>query len=140
MKFIRDQAQAAMAEIIRPNMEEPHGRYASAAIAMRNLFFGDGASSHSSPSQMEPSDSIPRDPLEGWSDGVSLRKGHFCLLLKPQVILRSAESTEAICVLAAVHGALKTYAIMDNANADDPACGKIMNRCVHKANTLRYFI
>lgn len=120
-----------MAEIVHPEAEEHHGRYATAAIAMKNLFFGDGSASQSSQaSQTHSPDTIAREPLDGWSDGVSLRKGHFCLLLKPQVILRSAESKEAICILAAIHGTLKTFAIMDDANAEDPACGKIMNRCV----------
>ena len=115
---------------MRPDTEEKNGRYTNAALAMRNLFFGDGSSSPSQNSQMRSPDPRSQDPLEGWADGVSLRKGHFCLLLKPQVILRSAESREAICVLAAIHGILKTYAIMDDVNIDDPACGKIMNKCV----------
>ena len=36
--------------------------------------------------------------------------------------------TESVCVLAAVQGKLKTFAIMDDANAHDPVSGKVMNR------------
>lgn len=69
-----------------------------------------------------------KDPLKGWSKGVSLRKGHFCLLLKPQIVLRSEANAESVCVLAAVQGKLQTYNIMDDANADDPVSGKVMSR------------
>ena len=68
------------------------------------------------------------DPMRGWSEGVSLQKGHFCLLLKPQLVLRSEASSEAVCVLAAVQGKLQTYNVIDDANADDPVSGKVMSR------------
>ena len=70
------------------------------------------------------------DPLDGWAEGVSARRGHFCLLLKPQIVLRSNDDEESVCVLAAVQGKLKTFSIMDDANAHDPVSGKVMNRFV----------
>lgn len=68
------------------------------------------------------------DPLSGWSDGVSLRKSHFCLLLKPQVVLRSETNVESVCILAAVQAKLQSFAIMDDSNVEDPISGKIMSR------------
>ena len=68
------------------------------------------------------------DPLEGWAEGVSARRGHFCLLLKPQIVLRSNEDNESVCILAAVQGKLKTFSVMDDANIADPISGKVMNR------------
>ena len=84
------------------------------------------------------------DPLHGWAEGVSAVKGHFCLLLKPQIVLRSNDDRESVCILAAVQGKLKTFAIMDNANVNDPVSGKIMNRlgicdCHTTRLTLRFF-
>lgn len=67
-------------------------------------------------------------PLSGWSDGVSLRKSHFCLLLKPQIVLRSETHLDSVCVLAAVQAKLQSFAIMDNINVEDPISGKIMTR------------
>lgn len=70
------------------------------------------------------------DPLSGWSNGVSLRKSHFGLLLKPQIVLRSegSGSTDSVLVLAAVQAKLQSFAIMDDANAEDPISGKVMSR------------
>ena len=68
------------------------------------------------------------DPLHGWAEGVSANRGHFCLLLKPQIVLRSTEDNDAVCVLAAVQGKLKTFSVMDDVNVNDPVSGKVMNR------------
>lgn len=70
---------------------------------------------------------LQTDPLDGWSDGVTPRKSHCCILLKPQVVLTEEESG-AVCVVAAVQAKLQSFAIMDNANIDDPISGKIMTR------------
>ncbi len=70
---------------------------------------------------------LQSDPLDGWSDGVALRKAHCCFLLKPQVVLKEEESG-AVCVVAAVQAKLQSFAILDNANIDDPISGKIMSR------------
>jgi hypothetical protein len=69
------------------------------------------------------------NPMDGWSEGVSLTKSHYCLLLKPQIVLRGEVSTEA-CIVAAAQAKLQSFAIMDLANFDDPASGKVMSRCV----------
>jgi hypothetical protein len=130
VKFIRDQAEAALAASLRLLSEKPQASPYSAqaaAQALRKLLIGDIATK----SSIEVSDyvSSPRpelvDPLDGWSDGVSLRKGHFCLLLKPQIVLKSEES---VCILAAVQAKLQSFEIMDDSNLDDPISGKVMSR------------
>ncbi|THH02741.1 hypothetical protein EW026_g149 [Hermanssonia centrifuga] len=136
VKFIRDQALTAIHNFEHENIEpDKHRGHATgvaqtATQAVRKILGGgDGGPSTSVESSSEPLFHTPdnRDPLKGWSKGVSLRKGHFCLLLKPQLILRSETSTESVCVLTAVQGNLQTYHIMDDVNADDPVSGKIMN-------------
>ena len=124
-------------------MEETHkGPAASAqaaAAAVKKLLVGDGAGSTPSVEFVPQTVSkLPAvvDPLNGWAEGVSARKGHFCLLLKPQIVLRSNEDNESVCVLAAVQGKLKTFSIMDDANIHDPISGKVMNRCIVQLTTL----
>lgn len=68
------------------------------------------------------------DPMNGWSEGVSLRKSYCCLLLKPQIVLRNRGEADETCVVAAVQAKLQSFAIMDDANADDPITGKVMTR------------
>ena len=132
MKFIRDQAQAALNEF-QHETEKHAGPAASAhAAAARLKTFLTGENNVHAPVEFAPqtvSKLAPTvDPLYGWAEGVSARKGHFCLLLKPQIVLRSNDDQESVCVLAAVQGKLKTFAIMDNANVNDPISGKVMNR------------
>lgn len=94
------------------------------------MLIGDGGPStvvHISKDHM-PKAPDSMDPLSGWSDGVSLRKSHFCLLLKPQVVLRSETNVESVCILAAVQAKLQSFAIMDDSNVEDPISGKIMSR------------
>lgn len=117
------------------DQEKHRGAAASAqaaAQAVRKILTGGDSGSKTSLDVIsEPSGYTAEvaDPMKGWAEGVSLRKGHFCLLLKPQLVLRSEDSVEAVCVLAAVQGKLQTYNIMDDANVDDPVSGKIMSRC-----------
>jgi hypothetical protein len=68
------------------------------------------------------------DPLSGWAEGVSLRKSHFCLLLKPQIVLQSEDGMGSVCILAAVQAKLQSFTILDSSNAEDPVCGKVMTR------------
>lgn len=67
------------------------------------------------------------DPMDGWSEGVSLNRSHFCLLLKPQVLL-SETLRDSVVVLTAVQAVLQSCAILDTVNADDPVSGRIMTR------------
>ncbi|KIP10738.1 hypothetical protein PHLGIDRAFT_22173 [Phlebiopsis gigantea 11061_1 CR5-6] len=136
VKFIRDQALATAAAL---GQEDEHNKYRGAAAA------GAQAAAHAVLKILGGGDQGPRtsvevptetmvehvdssDPLKGWSEGVSLRKAHFCLLLKPQIVLRSETNAEAVCVLAAVQGKLQSYHILDDANVDDPINGRVMNR------------
>lgn len=68
------------------------------------------------------------NPLAGWDEGVVLQKRHFCLLLKPQIVLRSEGSTDSVSVLAAVQAKLQSFTIMDKSNLEDPVSGTIMTR------------
>lgn len=138
MKFIRDQALAAIDDLQKDAEQDKHkgpaaSAQAAAAQAVRKILGGGentsgGRTSIDITSQPDFQNATSKDPMRGWSDGVSLRKSHFCLLLKPQVVLRSEASAESVCILAAVQGKMQSYRIMDDANADDPISGKVMSR------------
>lgn len=111
----------------------PSGAQA-AANALRKILIGEGGPNRSNPA-VEVTDAKIFDPnavnpMGGWSDGVSLRKSHFCLLLKPQIVLRSESNVDAVCVLEAVQAKLQSFAVMDDSNVEDPISGKIMTRYV----------
>ncbi|OCH92936.1 hypothetical protein OBBRIDRAFT_802282 [Obba rivulosa] len=141
VKFIRDQALAALAEVPdEPELDGHKGPVANAqaaAMAVRKFLAGDQDSN----AAIQHSDQDPAllDPLDGWTEGVSLRKSHICLLLKPQIVLRSETSAESVCVLTAVQGKLKSFAIMDDSNADDPVSGKVMSRNFASLSGLQTF-
>ncbi|KAH9943489.1 golgi-body localization protein domain-containing protein [Epithele typhae] len=134
VKFIRDQAQAAVAEIHHHHPHPEHEKHKGAAQAVGGVmkkFFA--IEDTSAPSIDLTQQSIPKpsatvDPLGGWAEGVSANAGHFCLLLKPQIVLRSTEDEDAVCILAAVQGKLKSFSIMDKTNINDPVTGKVMSR------------
>ena len=136
VKFIRDQARTVLADMLQ-DKEQHKGPVASAqaaALAVRNFLVGDHASTHAGDDLQYPLLDTPGpvDPLAGWSEGVSLTKSHFCLLLKPQIVLRTGgeadSGLDAVCILAAVQGKLSSFGILDDANADDPISGKVMTR------------
>ncbi|OBZ70530.1 hypothetical protein A0H81_09422 [Grifola frondosa] len=90
--FIRDQTEAALAEFQR-DCEKQRGpavnAQPAAVVAVRKRLGSDRSSTSFEISPKLLSDSPASiDPLQAWSDGVSLRKSHFCLLLKPQVVLQ----------------------------------------------------
>lgn len=145
VKFIRDQAKSALADLLHES-DGPRGPVASAqaaAAAVRNFLTGDGSTGVESVSYPIMEAPGAADPLDGWSQGVSLRKSDFCLLLKPQIVLRSEATAESdadsVCVLAAVQGKMKSYNIMDDANADDPISGKVMSRNFASVTGLQTF-
>jgi hypothetical protein len=98
----------------------------AAAHALRKILTGERTVHVSEDHLPQVQDAM--DPLSGWSDGVTLRKSHFCLLLKPQIVLRSEANADSVCVLAAVQAKLQSFAIMDESNVEDPVSGKIMSR------------
>jgi len=129
VKFIRDQANAALAIEERKSNDSEKFQGASnpaqlAASALRKILKGE-----SKPSVEISADERGEDvnPLNGWSNGVSLRKSHCCLLLKPQIVMCGQEPKDT-CIVAAVQAKLQSFAIMDDYNADDPVSGKVMSR------------
>lgn len=77
--------------------------------------------------------------LIGWEHGISEQKAHLCLLLKPQVVLRSTHSETSTLLLAADHVVLRNHGIVDDANIDDPVSGHIMRRNFANINGLQLF-
>lgn len=140
VKFIRDQAKAALAADLEPEDggEKLWGGSTPAQMAASTLRKMLGSDQPKSSVEVSTDTALPPDvvdPLNGWSDGVSLRKSHCCLLLKPQIVMRG-EGYKDVCVVAAVQAKLQSFAIMDDSNADDPISGKVMSRSVFR---FRYF-
>lgn len=137
VKFIRDYGNAALeAENFQGNRKDrgPGSTALMAASAIRKMLKGDGNTKTSIDINRAAFENP--DPMDGWSEGVSLTKSHYCLLLKPQIVLRGETSTEA-CVVAAAQAKLQSFAIMDLANFDDPASGMVMSRCARLCLVLR---
>lgn len=111
----------------------PLGISQAAALAFRKMLVGDNEQKTAVEISRSHGHVVdePVDPMEGWSDGVSPKKSHFCLLLKPQVILRCDSEHDSVCVLAASQAHFQTFSIMDDSNADDPVSGKVMTRSVY---------
>lgn len=136
MKFIRDQANATLAvQKEEERVKDRAGHTAQmAATALRKTYAilkGDISAKVSVDLTPERNPEVPGkiDPLDGWAEGVSLRKSDCCLLLKPQIVLRG-ESPADSCVVAAAQAKLQSFNIMDDFNLDDPISGKIMSRPV----------
>ncbi|KAF8076499.1 golgi-body localization protein domain-containing protein [Lyophyllum atratum] len=145
VKFIRDQAEAALDE--ESDSEEDQklsGATATAhmaASALRKMLKGD-ASKPSVEISTDRDRAVQHleefDPLQGWSEGISLRKSHCCLLLKPQIVMRGEGSKDAL-ILAAVQAKLQAFAIMDDSNADDPISGNVMSRSLTSLSGLQTY-
>ena len=109
------------------------GAAQTAASALRRMLAGGRGSTSLDIQTDVASDPSDVKPLDGWDEGVVLRKRHFCLLLKPQIILRSTDpsfsvDTESVVILAAVQAKLQVFKIMDASNLEDPVSGHIMHR------------
>ncbi|EJD01130.1 uncharacterized protein FOMMEDRAFT_125792 [Fomitiporia mediterranea MF3/22] len=136
VKYIRDQVDAySRASVDSGNMRRPKnptGLAAQvAAQAIRKILIGnENESPNIRSSEATDADDYDRfDPMDGWStDSVSQNKSHFCLLLKPQVVLRSETAKESVVVLAALQATLQSHAILDTGNIDDPVSGRVMTR------------
>jgi len=136
VKFIRDQANATLAvQKEEARVKDRAGHTAQmAATALRKTYAilkGDTSAKISVDVTPERNAEIPEkiDPLDGWAEGVSLRKSDCCLLLKPQIVLRGETPADS-CVVAAAQAKLQSFTIMDNFNLDDPINGKVMSRPV----------
>lgn len=129
VKFILDQAAASVTDL-SGHEDKTLNAAQAAASALRKILTGDGLKEPGRPeeSKLSPENANVIDPLSGWSDGVSLHKSHCCLLLKPQVVLRTRGVEGETCIVAAIQAKLQSFAIMDDANADDPVSGKVMSR------------
>lgn len=143
MKFIRDQANAALAVQKEEQCAKDRGPGHTAqlaATALRKTYAilkGDNSTKISVDLAPERNSQVPGkiDPLHGWTEGVSLRKSDCCLLLKPQIVFRG-ESPADSCIVAAAQAKLQSFAIMDDFNLDDPVSGKVMSRLVNFISSL----
>lgn len=130
VKFIRDQAEAITSTepaAGRGGVKSPVNTAQAAATVIKRILTRDrGGVSIDVADDL--GDEGPVDPLVGWDEGVALQKRHFCLLLKPQIVLRSEGNPDSVSVLAAVQAKLQSFTILDKSNLEDPISGTIMTR------------
>jgi len=126
VKFIRDQAKGKRATPNYNAEDSPPNSINTAASAIRKMLRGDD-DKFSTDGDYQENLGLQTDPLNGWSDGVTLCKAHCCFLLKPQIVLKDEDSGK-VCVVAAIQAKMQSFAIMDNVTIDDPISGKIMSR------------
>ncbi|KAH7887657.1 golgi-body localization protein domain-containing protein [Phlebopus sp. FC_14] len=147
VKFIRDQAGAMISGSADETAAKPRSSGTAAqvaATALRKILNIERSGTSLNIQAGIVSDPVHVDPLDGWEDGVILRKRHFCLLLKPQIILRSIEppseaGKESTAILAAVQAKLQSFNIMDARNLEDPISGNIMTRNYTSLDGLQTF-
>lgn len=96
---------------------------ARAATALRKILTSDGEDSDESRSRENTLDSIA-------ATEPTLRKGHYCVLFKPQIALHAEEGSDAIVHIAAMGAVVESYALMDPDHIEDPINGQIMRRSV----------
>ncbi|KAF8528944.1 golgi-body localization protein domain-containing protein [Hysterangium stoloniferum] len=145
VKFIRDQALS-----IHPDLAEEQetvkrrpraGSAHAAAQAVRRMLIGDER--HKADGTRSDKNHAQKltegDPLYGWDQGVLKRKAHLCVLLKPQIVLRSGRHERSTLVLVSDHVVLRNYGILDKANADDPVSGYVMQRNYASIDNLQMF-
>lgn len=124
VQFILDQADATVS--VDDGKDRPSSTAQLATAALRKFLKSDSPKV-SVELAREKSGQTPIDPLNGWANGVQLRKSHRCTLLKPQIVLRG-EAPADTCILAASQATAQSFAIMDLDNLDDPVSGKVMSR------------
>lgn len=141
VKFIRDQAETVLSTGLptdREKLKSPVNTAQTAATVLKRILNRDR-----NDVSIEVADDVADDgavnPLAGWDEGVVLQKRHFCLLLKPQIVLRSEGSTDSVSVLAAVQAKLQSFTIMDKSNLEDPVSGTIMTRSYMALDGLQTF-
>ncbi|TFK23245.1 hypothetical protein FA15DRAFT_705606 [Coprinopsis marcescibilis] len=129
VKFIRDQANAAGVGDRESESEETTSQSETINIATSAFrkMLGTEKPSVEIVHETKVANLETPDPLDGWEGGISLRKSHCCLLLKPQIVLRGSDAKDT-CIIAASQAKLQSYAIMDKLNSDDPVSGKVMSR------------
>ncbi|OJA13790.1 hypothetical protein AZE42_00523 [Rhizopogon vesiculosus] len=135
VKFIRDQAEAVTSAELANNREKLKGP----ASVLKKILTRDrnGVSIDVADDVADEEGAV--DPLIGWDEGVALQKRHFCLLLKPQIVLRSEGSPDFVSVLAAVQAKLQSFTILDKSNLEDPISGTIMTRNYMSLDGLQTF-
>lgn len=128
VKFIRDQAESVTLTEPATSREKLKSPVNAAQAVLKRILTRDrnGVSIDVADDIADEDGAV--DPLVGWDEGVALQKRHFCLLLKPQIVLRSEGNPDFVSVLAAVQAKLQSFTILDKSNLEDPISGTIMTR------------
>ncbi|KAG0709732.1 golgi-body localization protein domain-containing protein [Suillus ampliporus] len=138
-KFIRDQAEAVLSTGPPTNPKDPANAAQTAATVLKRILNRDRNDVSIDVADDVADEDSAVNPLVGWDEGVALQKRHFCLLLKPQIVLRSEGSPDFVSVLAAVQARLQSFTIMDKSNLEDPISGTIMTRNYMSLDGLQTF-
>lgn len=129
VKFIRDQANATVDVDNAEHKPKSDSMAELAATTLRKILKTTDSPKPSVEVRREKPDHTKGriNAMDGWAEGVSLSRSHFCLLLKPQIVMRGAEKKDTV-IVAAGQAKLQVFNIMDKLHMDDPISGKIMSR------------
>jgi hypothetical protein len=129
VKFIRDQALTADSNTNEKTVKPRQRAGSVAAQAVRRMLVGEDKQRPNLEKNTKSQSPVADiDPLYGWDQGVTARKAHLCLLLKPQIVLHNTNTPDSKLVLIANHVISRNYGILDTLNASDPVSGFIMQR------------
>jgi hypothetical protein len=68
------------------------------------------------------------DPTAALLDTYSVQKGHFLILIKPQITLHSDVDSEATMLLAIESAVFRGFTVLDNECVGDPINSHVMHR------------
>ncbi|KAG2141789.1 golgi-body localization protein domain-containing protein [Suillus bovinus] len=139
VKFIRDQAETVLSTGLPTDRGKLKGPVNTAQTVLKRILNRDRNDVSIEVDHDVADGDGAVNPLVGWDEGVALQKRHFCLLLKPQIVLRSEGSSDSVSVLAAVQAKLQSFTIMDKSNLEDPVTGTIMTRSYTTLDGLQTF-
>lgn len=80
------------------------------------------------------------DPYEGISDAYSVRRANVCILLKPQIVMKSNIDDASTVVMTAIRTRLQNYSILDPSVADEDSVNRrILTRNYFSLDGLQAF-
>ncbi len=78
-------------------------------------------------------------PTDGISDDFTVEKSNVCLLLKPQIVLRSDIDDKSTIIVSALRTRLQNYTVRDESCADDSVNATVLRRNFFALDSLQCF-
>lgn len=85
------------------------------------------------------SSAADEDPKDGISDEFSIRRTNVCVLLKPQIVLRSDIDEHSTVIITAIRARLQNYRVSDDTCPEDYVNSRVMYRNYLSLDSLQAF-